>query len=148
MKPEQMRKFVGWCGFYVALPLVVYPAAVVIAKITDVAYSFQDIFVKGDLLFVVVVLLATTVDWTVIDFRLTPITKSTKQWLDYVIFVVALLALLFYTLMYGWLITTRLPESQPIRNAETLAHFSGWSLLFWTLFCGSQYFHLLRQGRL
>src|SRR5438876_4726374 len=101
MKPDQMRKFVGWCGFYVTLPVMVYPAALLIASVQGIPFSFEDILVKGDLLFIVVVLLATTVDWTIIDFRLTPASETRTRWLDYAIFVVLILALIFYTMMYG-----------------------------------------------
>src|SRR5437879_3507533 len=124
MKPEQLRKLVGWCGFYVALPMLVYPVAALIALMNDMVVSFEDILIKGDVLFVVVILFVTTVDWTVIDFRLTPRTQTSQQWIDYVIFVVAILALIFYTMMYGVLITTRLPEAPPIRNPGLLAGFS------------------------
>ena len=148
MKAEQLRKFVGWYGFYVTLPLLVYPAAALVGGIIGEPLSWQDILIKGDLLFVVVVLLATTLDWMVIDFRLTPKTQSTQQWVDYVWFVVCILALVFYTLMYGWLITTRLPGVRPLHNPELLAYFSAISFVGWGLFCGTRYFFLLRQGRI
>jgi hypothetical protein len=51
MKPEQLRKFVGWCGFYVMLPLLVYPAAILVAMTNGASFTLEDILVKGDLLF-------------------------------------------------------------------------------------------------
>jgi hypothetical protein len=148
MKPEQMRKFVGWCGFYVALPVLIYPAAALIGTVLGNPISFQEVLIKGDLLFIVVVLLATTVDWTIIDFRLTSEKEITNKWADYLIFVGLILALIFYTMVYGVLLTTRLPGGPPVAAPGFLAGFTAVSFITGTIICGAQYFNLLRQGRI
>jgi len=148
MNAEQIRKVIGWATFYVVLPLLVYPAAFFIAAFSGMAFSWDDLLVKGDVLFLVVVLLATTLDWTVIDFLLTPRSRAGDSWFDYLCFALLLIALVFYTMVYGWVITTRLSAAPFVANSRAVMWFSGASLLVWVVGCGVQYTRLVRRGRI
>jgi hypothetical protein len=62
MKPEQRIKLVGWLGFSIALPLLVYPWSALSSYLRGSGYSLTAALAAGDLLFLVVVTLASTLN--------------------------------------------------------------------------------------
>src|SRR5438552_12759466 len=104
MDPTHIRKLMSWAAFNVVLPLAVYPVALLLAVFAGLPFTFHDVFVRGDVLFLTVVLLATSLDWTATDLLFTPQNQAARHYGNYLWFIVTLLLLLGYTAIYGWLI--------------------------------------------
>jgi hypothetical protein len=147
MSKPQIRKFIGWIVFYVILPIMVYPTTGLIAYFSGTNTSFTDIIVKGDSLFLVVILIATTIDIMALDFLKSPGEQHDDNLLKYITFIFMILALPFYCMMYGWLLSMRLQPSQVIKNSDTWANFCAYSTAAFALVCGAVTFEILRTER-
>jgi hypothetical protein len=148
MNAEQWMKWRSWWAFYVGLPLVVYVAAGFFSVLSGKPFPVEDMIVKGDLLLLVIILLVTTLDWTVLDFILAPKTHVELQGWNQACFLVTILALFAYTMVYGWVVSSRLPGSLPIENKAIMIWFTILSLLGTICFCAAQNLSLLRAGRI
>ena len=147
MSKPQIRKFIGWIVFYVVLPIMVYPTTGLIAYFSGTSTSFTDIVVKGDSLFLVVILIATTIDMMALDFLKSPGEQHNDELIKYIIFIFMILALPFYCMMYGWLLSMRLQPSQAIKNSDNWASFCTCSTAAFALVCGAVTFEILRTER-
>ena len=152
MDRKQWYQFLGWVAFSVILPVLVYPAAWLLAFLTDTNFSWTKALSSGELLFLVVVQLAMTVNWMIQDFRERP-QKSTKQSLskdvyDYCCFIGVLLSLIIYTMIYGWVITNRIPGGIPVSRSEAMMWFCICSLIGYASCCGMIYYRILKDGRI
>ncbi|MFN4261588.1 MAG: hypothetical protein ACK4RK_20075 [Gemmataceae bacterium] len=127
---------------------MVHPAAALVSYFMGTPLGLSDVLVKGDVLFLVVVLLATTWDWTVPAILLTPRSRAGEELLSYIAFIVLVLALLFYTLIHGGLIPTRLLGAAPIANPDGVVLLRGMSFVGGMTLGGVQYYRLRRRGRI
>jgi hypothetical protein len=115
---------------------------------TTIPFTLEDVLVKGDLLLLVVILLATTLDWTVVDFLLTPKRQADLQWANYAWFCATFLVLVFYTLVYGWLVASRLPGGPSIRDPQAVLWFTALSAAMTIWYCGYRNYQLLLRGKI
>jgi hypothetical protein len=145
MPPEQQRKFFSWLGFSVGLPLIVYPTALLICLMRGVPNAFVELLAKGDQLFLAVILLAVSVDWSAQDLLLTPRTQVTAQTSAYASLIVNLLVLIFTVLVYGWVLTLGIfpppAEERPDQTVMAVI-WTGW-LIATVLMCAFHYRRLL-----
>lgn len=148
MSPEQWMKWRSWLAFYVILPLLVYAGAGLFAFLLGRPFPVEEMLVKGDLLLLVIVLLVTTLDWTMMDMLLAPRTQLGSQAWNQTVFLLTILALFVYTLVYGLVVSSRLPGAVPIARPDTMLSFTVLSLIGAVVFCGAQNLALLRSGRI
>src|SRR4051812_31105491 len=111
MPDEQWVKLVNWVVFTLFVPIVVYPAALLIAGLEGKKVTLKQALDMGDLLFLVITMLAGSMDIT-LQAYLAPaknavIPHGRGRILDYICFLAALLSLLVYTLVYGRIIMGR-----------------------------------------
>ena len=150
MNDEQRIKLWYWVGFYVLLPLTTYPAAALLSYFMPIRFSLRMAVAKGDILFWVTMLLATTMSMTVIAFWKSPAKqmKPTEMNLfDHLCFIVMTILVVFYSMVYGWIITTRLPGGPDMSNPDFVMRFTALSALATVVFCSRQYYRLLRLRR-
>ena len=148
MSPEQWMKWRSWWAFYVALPLLVYAGAGFFAYLVGQPFPVEEMLVRGDLLLLVIILLVTTLDWTVMDMLLAPRTQLSLQMWNQGLFLVTILALFVYTMIYGFAVSSRLPGAAAIAKQGVMIWFTVCSLAATIVFCAAQNLWLLRAGRI
>jgi hypothetical protein len=149
MSDDQWIKFVSWIGFVILVPLVVYPAALIIAGLEGKRVTLGQALELGDLLFLVVAMLAGSTDFTLQAYlaaaKGAPVVVGPGKVIDYVSFLVTLLLLLVYAVVYGRIVLGRLMGT-PIPNLRGMAILSSASYIGIALLCGGRYFRLLYLG--
>ncbi len=143
MNAEQWMKWRSWLAFYVVLPLLVYAGAGLFAYLLGKTFPAEDMLVKGDLLLLVIVLLVTTLDWTVMALILAPRSQLRLQGWNQACFLIIILALFGYTMIYGLVVSSRLPGATPIEKQDVMIWFTMFSLVATIFFCGAQNYWLL-----
>ena len=101
LSPKQWRQFLGWAIISVVMPLVPYTLGWIIATFFEHPISVTSMLARGDLLFVVVLLLATSVDWTLSSLVETPRSQREVQTVNYVWALVSIILLVIYSGLCG-----------------------------------------------
>jgi hypothetical protein len=151
----QKVKLISWIALVVCGPLVVYPAAWIIADLQGKASSLSQFLELGDILLLDLLLLFGMIDMT-IQAGQTKAPRTPKATgkgpvkivgklglMDYVSLAASFLFILVLAPVYGMIILDRL-KILLILAPERLAWLYGLSYPCFAFFCGSRYYRLLR----
>lgn len=146
---EQAIKLFTWVGFTIGVPLAVYPAAAVTARLESKPITVRQLLELGDLLFLVIVLLAT-ICGTVLQAYMAPpagavLPRGFWKVVDYGCCLAALLSLIVYSLVYGRIIMYRLTGTS-VQNMQAMALLSVNSYIGAAVLCTGLYYRFLYCG--
>lgn len=147
-RQKQNRRFYGWCIFSVLLPLATYLVTILSAYFFGVRFSVIALLARGDLLFLVIVHLATLLNWTALSFVDSPRTDAGRLTSHYVWFAVCLLLLILFAMLYGNILIANLSPDLKLANPESFAICSAVSVVCVSGLCGGRFYLLLREERL
>jgi hypothetical protein len=147
---EKWARVVIWWILVAALPLVVYVIGYVIAALDNRALTLDDLLELGDILLIVLTLLALSMSDLVFSLMVKPRPGSFTyaHLLDVACFLFALVSLIFLASVYGRVLLSKIQGGSPIPNKEGLFAIYRATYGFYVVFCGGINFRMVLTERL
>ncbi len=110
--------------------------------------SWVAMLATPDLLFLVIIWLAATIDWTVVNLLLTPKTKAKHQGWHYFWFVISTLGIVALAIQLGVVLLARMTDVTPTQNIEIRSAYNVFVIVCGGIYAAGRYYSWLLEGNL